>query len=310
MGKVAFLFAGQGAQHPGMADALIEREPAAQELFGALDARMPGLIRLCREGSKEELAQTHHTQPAIFACDLAVACALKAYGVRPQAVAGFSLGELAALAYAGAFSYEDAFDLVLRRAELMSEAAALHPGGMRAVVKLAAERVEALAAEAGSAWPVNYNSAQQTVVAGTEEALARLDTLVREAGGRCMKVAVSGAFHSPLMASASEGLQEWLTEHPPVSTQVPVWANATALPYPDDPVAMVDLLSQQASNPVRWQHTIEGMVADGVDTFIEVGPGSTLTNLVGRIDRSVTAHACETPEQLDEVLALLKGKDA
>ncbi len=113
------------------------------------------------------------------------------------------------------------------------------------------------------------------------------------------------------MASASEGLQEWLTGAPsPYLHRCRLWANATALPYPDDPVRHGGLLSQQASNPVRWQHTIEDMVADGVDTFIEVGPGSTLTNLVGRIDRSVTAHACETPEQLDEVLALLKGKDA
>lgn len=310
MGKLAFLFAGQGAQHPGMAAALSEREPAARETFEALEAQMPGLTRLCREGSKEELAQTRNTQPAVFACDLAFARALSAHGVRPDAVAGFSLGELAALAFAGAFSTEDAFALVLRRAELMSDAAARCPGSMRAVVRLSVGRVEALAAEVQGAWPANYNSAHQTVVAGTEEALDRLDLLVREAGGRCMRVAVSGAFHSPLMASATQGLREWLARTPPSPTDVPVWANVSAAPYPRERAPMVDLLARQASGPVLWQQTIEGLTGLGFDTFVEVGPGSTLTKLVARIAPGATALPCETPDQLDAVLAHLKEEDA
>nr|WP_314638772.1 ACP S-malonyltransferase [uncultured Olsenella sp.] len=310
MGKVALLFAGQGAQHPGMADDLVAREPAARQTFELLEARMPGLGRLCREGSREELAQTRNTQPAVFACDLAAARALASHGVRPDAVAGFSLGELSALAFAGAFSPEDAFDLVLRRAELMDSASRRNPGGMRAVLRLPAGRVEDLAVEAGDAWPVNYNSAEQTVVAGTEEALGRLDALVREAGGRCMRLTVSGAFHSPLMAPASEGLREWLARTPPAPATVPVWANATARPYPDDPAAMAELLAGQASSPVRWQQTVEGLVALGVDTFVEVGPGSTLTKLVGRIAPGATALPCETPDQLDVVLAHLEGRES
>lgn len=224
--------------------------------------------------------------------------------MKPACVAGFSLGEIAALTFAGAFEDSKGFELVRRRGELMADAAQKNPGGMRAVVKLPAQQVEQLAQEAG-AWPVNYNSALQTVVAGTPEALQKLDSLVREARGRALRVAVSGAFHSPLMASATEGLRVWLAQNPPKATNPAVWANACAKPYPDDPTAMADLLARQASSPVRWQQTIEGMVAEGVDTFVEVGPGSTLTKLVGRIVPGVTALACETPEQLDAVLEQL-----
>lgn len=304
MGKVAFLFSGQGAQHPGMGAQLAQREPAAKAVFDTFQKDMPDLERLCFEGTKEELTQTQNTQPAVFTLDLAVARALVARGVKPACVAGFSLGEIAALTFAGAFEDFKGFELVRRRGELMADAAQKNPGGMRAVVKLPAQQVEQLAQEAG-AWPVNYNSALQTVVAGTPEALQKLDSLVREARGRALRVAVSGAFHSPLMASATEGLRVWLAQNPPKSTNPAVWANACAKPYPDDPTAMADLLARQASSPVRWQQTIEGMVAEGMDTFVEVGPGSTLTKLVGRIVPGVTALPCETPEQLDAVLEQL-----
>lgn len=307
MGTVAFLFAGQGAQHPGMAASLLDREPAARETFARLEALRPGLTDLCLTAGKDELTRTENTQPAVFALDLAAARALESHGVKPAAVAGFSLGEPCALTYAGSFSDEEGFSLVLERGRLMEEAAGHNPGGMRAVVKLSADVVEALAARAGDAWPVNYNSAQQTVVAGTPQALEALDDLVREAGGRSLPVKVSGAFHSPLMASASAGLAEWMGAHAPQAARLPVWANATARPYPAEPDAMAALLATQASHPVRWQATVEALVGEGVDTFVEVGPGHTLTGLVRRIAPEATALPCETADQLDAVLAHLEG---
>ena len=309
MGKVAFLFAGQGAQHPGMCADLIESEPAAKAVFDAADAVRPGTTEQCLSGTKEELAQTINTQPCVFAADLACARALVARGVTPDVVAGFSLGEVAALTFAGAYSDEEGFELVCRRAELMADAAEKNPGAMRAVVKLDATTVERLASEAGDAWPVNYNSPLQTVVAGTPEACERLDLLVKEAKGRAMKVAVSGAFHSPFMADAERGLAAYLADgHAPAQPSVTVLANRTGEAYPADEAARVELLSGQVANPVQWVRTLQNMAADGVDTFVEVGPGKTLTGLVSRTLENVTALPCETVEQLEAVLAALSEK--
>ena len=309
MGKVAFLFAGQGAQHPGMCADLIESEPAAKAVFDAADAVRPGTTEQCLSGTKEELSQTINTQPCVFAADLACARALAARGVTPDVVAGFSLGEVAALTFAGAYADEQGFELVCHRAELMADAAEKNPGAMRAVVKLDAATVERLAAEAGDAWPVNYNSPLQTVVAGTAEACEKLDLLVKEAKGRAMKVAVSGAFHSPFMAEAERGLAAYLADgHAPAEPSVPVLANRTAGSYPADEARRVELLSSQVANPVQWVRTLEAMAAMGVDTFIEVGPGKTLTGLVTRTLEGVTALPCETAEQLEAVLAALSEK--
>ena len=246
MGKVAFLFAGQGAQHPGMCADLIESEPAAKAVFDVADAVRPGTTEQCLSGTKEELAQTINTQPCVFAADLACARALAARGVTPDVVAGFSLGEVAALTFAGAYADE-----------LMADAAEKNPGAMRAVVKLDAATVERLAAEAGEAWPVNYNSPLQTVVAGTAEACEKLDLLVKEAKGRAMKVAVSGAFHSPFMAEAERGLAAYLADgHAPAEPSVPVLSNRTADAYPADEAGRVELLSSQVANPVQWVRTL------------------------------------------------------
>lgn len=290
-----------------MCQALAEAEPAAAAVFEMADAVRPGTSAQCFSGTAEELRQTANTQPCVFAADLACARALAAHGVEPAAVAGFSLGEVAALAFSGALADEEAMRLVCRRAELMAKAAEEHPGEMRAVLKLDAETVCRLAAEAGDAWPVNFNSPLQTVVAGLPESLARLDELVRAEGGRSRALAVSGAFHSPLMEGASEGLLAYLEETAlPAAPRIPVIANVTALPYQTGEGTLPrrqELLSRQVSNPVQWVHTLGYLQGAGVDTFIEVGPGKTLTGLVGRTLEGVTALPCETPEQLADALA-------
>lgn len=300
MGGVAFLFAGQGAQHPAMGIDIIEASPAAAEVFAIADEVRPGTSEQCRSASKEELSQTENTQPCVFVHDLAAAVALRERGVVPAACAGFSLGEVAALTFAGAFDTRTSFELVCERAALMAAAAERHPGGMRAVIKLDAAQVENLAAQAGEdCWPVNYNSPQQTVVAGAPEALQELDVLVKEAGGRAMKVAVSGAFHSPYMAEATEGLATYIqVGHAPSPLLIPVMANMTAAPYPADPRTASDVLANQVSHAVRWVDTLHALQDQGIDTFIEVGPGKTLSGLVKRTLSDVRVYSCETAEQV------------
>lgn len=300
MGGVAFLFAGQGAQHPAMGVDLIEASPAAAEVFAIADEVRPGTSEQCRSASKEELSQTENTQPCVFVHDLAAAAALRERGVVPAACAGFSLGEIAALTFAGAFDTRVGFELVCERAALMAAAAERHPGGMRAVIKLDAAQVENLAKQAGEdCWPVNYNSPQQTVVAGPPEALQELDVLVKEAGGRAMKVAVSGAFHSPYMAEATEGLATYIQAgHAPSPLLIPVMANMTAAPYPADPRAASDVLANQVSHAVRWVDTLHALQNQGIDTFIEVGPGKTLSGLAKRTLSDVRVYSCETAEQV------------
>lgn len=304
MGSVAILFAGQGAQHAGMGAALSAAEPAARAVFELCDRVRPGTAAQCFEAPVEELSKTENTQPCMWAVDLACARALAAHGVEPAAVAGFSLGELAALAFAGVLSDEDAFRVVCRRSELMAQACAANPGGMLAVLKLEPARVEELAAQAG-ALPVNYNSPAQTVCAGTADAVEKLAGLVKEAGGRAMPLAVSGAFHSPLMEPARAGLEEALAGVAFEAGQVPVWANATAAPYPADAAEARALLARQVANPVRWSQTLQALAEQGVDTFVEVGPGKVLTGLVKRTLPGAAALSCETPEDLDAVLAAL-----
>lgn len=300
MGSVAFLFAGQGAQHPAMGVDIIEASPAAAEVFAIADEVRPGTSEQCRSASKEELSRTENTQPCVFVHDLAAAVALRERGVVPAACAGFSLGEVAALTFAGAFDTRTGFELVCERAALMAAAAERHPGGMRAVIKLDAAQVENLAAQAGEdCWPVNYNSPQQTVVAGAPEALQELDVLVKEAGGRAMKVAVSGAFHSPYMAEATEGLATYIQAgHAPSPLLIPVMANMTAAPYPADPRAASDVMANQVSHAVRWVDALHALQTQGIDTFIEVGPGKTLSGLVKRTLSDVRVYSCETAEQV------------
>lgn len=300
MGSVAFLFAGQGAQHPAMGVDLIEASPAAAEVFAIANEVRPGTSEQCRNASKEELSQTENTQPCVFVHDLAVAAALRERGVVPAACAGFSLGEVAALTFAGAFDTREGFELVCERAALMATAAERHPGGMRAVIKLDAAQVEGLTKQAGEdCWPVNYNSPQQTVVAGAPDALQTLDVLVKEAGGRAMKVAVSGAFHSPYMAEATCGLAAYIEAgHAPSPLLISVMANMTAAPYPADPQAASEVLANQVSHAVRWVDTLHALQDQGIDTFIEVGPGKTLSGLVKRALSDVRVYSCETAEQV------------
>lgn len=296
MGQIAFVFPGQGAQHSGMGQELYEQFPAAKAVFDQCEALRPGTLDQCFSGSLEVLTETCNTQPCMLAVELAAAAALAAAGIHPAMAAGFSLGEIAALACAGAASVEDAFKIVCQRAQFMQAASEQADSAMAAVLKLSDEQVEALCAPYGHVYPVNYNCPGQVTVAGLGEELKPFLADVKAAGGRAVPLKVRGGFHSPFMAPASAQLAQALEAYDLRAPEIPLYSNYTGLPY--QAAELKTNLALQVCNPVRWQSTVAHMIAQGADTFIEVGPGKTLSGLIGRIDSNVRTFAVETAEDL------------
>lgn len=285
MGKIAFVFAGQGAQSVGMGKDLYENSPAAKAVFDMAESKRPGLLSLCFDGPAEALNVTRNTQPCLFAMDLAAAAALGESGVRSDGAAGFSLGEIPALGYCGIMTEEDAFDLVCFRAESMQKCAEENEGAMAAVLKLSVEQIKRICSEIEHAYPVNYNCPGQTVVSFALDSEEALKEAVAKNGGRYVKLAVSGAFHSPFMDDASITIFEYLSKRSFCEPSIPLYANLTARIYDEYPA---HLIADQVNHPVRWQQTVEQMVADGFDTFIEVGAGKTLSGLIKKINPEVS----------------------
>ncbi len=306
MGKTALLFAGQGAQYPGMGRELYETSAAARTIFDAGEALRPGILELCFAGEKETLSRTEHTQPCLFLTDLAAASALTEAGVGADGVAGFSLGEIAALAFAKVLSFPDAFRLVTLRGERMAEAARTHPGGMAAILRLSDGQVETLAAGFPSVRPVNYNCPGQITCAGSKDELALFCEAARQAGGRAIPLAVSGAFHTPDMAEASDALAKRLSELTVSAPCVPLWANLNARPYPSDADEIRGIVAAQAQNSVRWADTLRRMQADGYDTFIEVGPGKTLSGFTAKTLNGVKIANVSDRASLEAALSVLR----
>lgn len=305
MGKVAFVFSGQGAQYSGMGKSLYEASAAAKAVFDTAERIRPGTIRQCFEGALEEISVTKNTQPCLFCVDLAAAEALWEAGVQPDMVAGFSLGEVAAVTFAGIFTAEEGFSFVTKRGEAMQAAAEKVDSAMAAVLKLANDKVEELCRMHQSVFPVNYNCPGQLVVAGLKTSLEGFISDVSANGGRAVPLNVSGGFHSPFMESASIRLAQVLNGMDAKKPQIPVYANYTAEPYGADDAKF--LLQKQVSNPVRWQQTIEKMIAAGVDTFVEVGAGKTLCGLIKKTNRTVQVYNVEDAASLQAAVSALRG---
>ena len=307
MKKIAFLFAGQGAQAVGMGKDMAENLPVAKSVFDMGEALRPGVTALCFSGDPDELKKTENTQPCLYLTDYAIAQALVTAGVVPAAVAGFSLGEIPALAFAGVMTDADGFRFVSLRGETMAAESARHPGGMAAALKLAPEQVEEICTQFSEIWPVNYNCPGQVSCAGKAEEIDAFCNAVKAAGGRGVKLPVSGAFHTPYMQDVAPVLRAALEAMPLQAPQIPVYANRTAGLYPADREGITALLSEQVMNPVRWEKTLRAMAADGIDTFVEVGAGATLTGFVKRTLPEATALTVNDFASYQAVLKELLG---
>ncbi len=299
--KTAFVFAGQGAQYEGMGKSLYETSGTARKLLDSLETHRPGLKELLFTGSKEELSRTENTQACVYAVGLMAFTAAIEAGMRPAMLAGFSLGEYCALAAGGAYTAQEGFLLVEKRAKLMAEAAKAG-GGMAAVLKLPEEDVVRICAETGNVWPVNFNCPGQISCSGTKEAVDALIKRVIEAGGRALPIAVSGAFHTPLMESAYQGLQKELQGITLHVLHFPVYANTTAEPYGPE---ISEQLALQVKSPVLWERTIRNMAANGAEAFVELGPGKVLTGFTKRIFPDAKTANIEDAQTLEAAKKLI-----
>ena len=277
MSKTAFVFPGQGSQFPGMAKELY---PSRKELFEkANDILGFRITDIMFEGTSDDLKATKVTQPAIFLHSVILAMDQPA----PDMVAGHSLGEFSALVAAGAISFEDGLKLVSKRAMAMQKCCEAAPGAMAAVIALPDEVIEKVCADIPGVVPANFNSPGQVVISGEKEAVDKACAALKEAGAkRALPLPVSGAFHSPLMEPAREELAKAIEETPFKVPICPVYQNVTALPSTDPEVIKENVL-RQLTSPVRWTNSVQNMIADGADHFVEIGPGTVLQNLVKRI---------------------------
>lgn len=296
MGKIAFVFSGQGDQHPGMGQALCARYPAAAQVFALCDRLRPGTSAQCFEGTEDELKETKNTQPCLFAVELAAAAVLMDKGIVPDAVAGFSLGEVVAATVSGAFDRETGFRLVCKRGELMQREAERFDTAMAAVVKLTPEQVQAVCSRYSAVYPVNFNCPGQITVSGLAEQMADFSSAVKAAGGRAIPLKVKGAFHSPFMREAAKAFAEELARVKIGERRIPLYSNVTAAPYDGD---VVELLSKQICSPVLWEKLMRNMAQAGIDTWIEIGPGQTLTHMAKKIHPN--GRAVSVMDYLSEV---------
>ena len=288
MGKIAFVFSGQGDQYPGMGKELVKKYNIAKTVYEMCDSIRPNTSCQCFEGSEEELKETKNTQPCLFAMELAAAEVLIEKGITPNAVAGFSLGEVVAATVAGIFDSKTGFKLVCRRGELMQKEAAKFETSMAAVVKLTPEQVKKLCQKHDNVYPVNFNCPGQITVSGLSSEMPGFFADVKNAGGRAIPLKVKGAFHSPFMNEAADAFAKEIKGAKINKSKITLYSNITALPYGDD---VTELLSKQICSPVKWEKLIENMILDGIDTFIEIGPGKTLVNMIKKIEPQVNAYS-------------------
>lgn len=301
MSKIAFCFPGQGSFEVGMGRDIAEAIPAAKSVFerGSAAAGMD-LERLCFHASPEELFDTAVQQPALVATSLAVLAAVRERGLEPDFVVGHSVGEFAALAAAGSMSDEEAIALVRERGIAMAEAAAQHPGSMAAILGLEDEVVEMICRKILGVWPANYNCPGQIVVSGEHLAVDECCERAQEEGARrAVKLKVSGAFHSPLVARAADRLRPAIDRVKFQQPVAPFMSTVTA--RLESAQRMGPLLVDQLTAPVRFTQAASELMRNGVSTFVEIGPGNVLSGLVKRIDKSVKAISINDLAALDRL---------
>jgi [acyl-carrier-protein] S-malonyltransferase len=303
--RTAYIFPGQGSQYVGMGKSLFEHSAAARQLYHKADAILGyPLSKICFEGPEELLKQTNVTQPAIFLHSVILTRLLEHN--EAAMAAGHSLGEYSALVFAGAMTFEEGLKLVKLRGELMRQAGEAEQGTMAAVVGLEPAVLTAICRDACSEGVVecaNFNSPGQIVISGSLRGVRKAMELAKARGAKLVKeLVVSGAFHSPLMEGAREGLRAALQTAPITDARVPVYANVSGRPVRNS-TEIGSLLDAQLTSAVRWEESISNMIADGATTFVEIGPGKILQSLVKRIDGSVTVRGIDTFEDIRQTVS-------
>jgi [acyl-carrier-protein] S-malonyltransferase len=307
---IAFLFPGQGAQKVGMGKALADAYPVCRDTFEEADAAIgEPLSRIIFEGPEDQLTLTENTQPAILAVSIAAYRLIASRGLRPDFVAGHSLGEYSANVAAGTFSFADALRIVRRRGCYMQEAVPVGEGAMAAILGLDADAVARACADGSQGEvvsPANLNGAGQVVIAGTRDAVKRAGERAKALGAkRVIPLTVSAPFHCALMKPAEERLAPELRGLATAAPSVPIVANVDA-EIKRDPASAIDALVRQVSSPVQWEAVVARLASEGVTTYVEVGPGTVLTGLVRKIQRDAVTATFGSPDDLAAVESLVQ----
>ena len=307
MSKIAFIFPGQGAQACGMGQDFYEQTETGKRIFDKATQLMGfSMPQLCFE-ENDRLDITEYTQAAMVTASIAMMRVLEENGIKPDVAAGLSLGEYCALAAAGVMSDEDAIWTVRQRGILMQEAVPVGEGAMAAILALDAAVIEEVTGAMEGVWIANYNCPGQIVISGEKAAVEEACEKLKAAGAkRAVMLNVSGPFHSGMLADAGEKLGEVLSQVELHEPQIPYVANVTAQ-YVKSAGEVKELLTRQVSSSVRWQQSVEAMIGDGVDTFIEIGPGKTLAGFMRKISRDVKTLNVEKLEDIGKVAEALKS---
>ena len=302
MNKLAFVFPGQGAQYVNMAREFYEEFEESKMIFEKAQKELDfDLIDLCFD-ENTRINETEYTQAAMVTAEVAILAHIKTLGVKPDVTAGLSLGEYTSLVACGAIDFEDAVKLVRIRGKLMQDSVPLGVGAMAAVMGMTADKIEEICALSnGKVSIANYNSPAQIVITGEAKALSDIsEKLIENGAKKVVPLKVSGPFHSSLLIGAGEELYKHLVNVEITKPKYPYVSNVTA-DYVEDEKVIADLLKKQISSSVRWQQSVERMIENGVDTFIEIGPGKTLSSLIRRIDKNVKCINIEKVEDLSKL---------